>query len=99
MEQFIKQLLADKGLSPKLDEKVRAQLEHDLTERATDFLNRRMIDSLGDEDVKSLETLIDDQPDNANAIQEFINQHVLDKEQIAASTLLEFRALYLGKDL
>ncbi len=98
MEQFIKQLLADKDLPTNLDDKVRAQLEHDLTSRATDFLNKRMIEALSDDDVKAFEKLIDEQPDNAVAVQEFIDKHVPNKEQLAATALLEFRALYLGKD-
>lgn len=98
MEAFIKQLLADKGLPTDLDPKVREQLERDLTDRAADMVNKRMINALNDEDLANFDTLINEHSDDADLIQKFIEEHVPNKETLAASALLEFRALYLGAE-
>lgn len=98
MDEFLRQLLIDKGLPEDIDPEVRSQLLRDLSSRAADLINRRLIDALSEQDVAMLDKLIDEKPDDANAYLQFINDHVADKENITASALLEFRALYLGKD-
>ena len=52
---------------------------------------------MSEDDLRDFEKILDERPDNAGLMQQFIDQHVPNKEQIAATTLLEFRALYLGK--
>ncbi len=97
MEEFIEQLLKDKGVPEGVDPEVRKQLAADLVSRATDFVNRRMIDSLSDEQLAEFEKILDEQPNDTSALQNFIEKNVADKESITAAALLEFRALYLGK--
>ena len=96
MEAFILQLLHDKGLPADLDEGVQAQLVKDLTNRLVDMINRRVIDTLSEEQAQELEKLIDQNPDNPQAIQEFIDKNVPDKQEIATKAMFEFRTLYLG---
>ena len=96
MEEYINQLLLDNGVPASLDAEVRQQLVSDLSTRVGDMINRRLIDALTDEDAALFEKMIDSNPDDPNALQQFIDSHVPDKNQIVGSTLLEFRALYLG---
>jgi hypothetical protein len=83
MEQFILQLLADKGLPEGLDEDVRQQLVKDLVE------------AMSEQDVNAFNELLDGDP-SPEQVQQFIEAHVPEKEEVASRALLEFRSLYLG---
>ncbi len=96
MDEFIKQLLKDSGVSDDMDAAVREQLQKDLTDRLTDFLNKRIVESMDEKTLAEFEQVIDQNGDDAAKIQTFIEQNVANREQIAASAILEFRALYLG---
>ncbi|HVX56135.1 MAG TPA: DUF5663 domain-containing protein [Candidatus Saccharimonadales bacterium] len=96
MEEFIRQLLKDAGVPESTDPEVRKQLEKDLTDRATDLVNRRLIDAMSEKNAEAFSKLLDERPDNLAVMQQFIDEHVPNKEQVAGAALLEFRALYLG---
>jgi hypothetical protein len=96
MEEFIRQLLQDQGVPEDLSAEVRAQLVAELTGRATDFVNQRLVAAMSEEAVGHFESLLDEEPVDTQKIQDFINTNVPDKEQVAARALVEFRALYLG---
>jgi hypothetical protein len=96
MEEFIQQLLHDAGVPADLDEQVKAQLAKDLTDRAADFINKRLVDSMDPKTLADFEAVIDKSPDDALAIQHFVESNVPNKEKITGLALVEFRALYLG---
>jgi hypothetical protein len=96
MDEYIQQLLQDAGLPESTDPEVREQLTMDLTARANDLMNRRLIDAMSDEDAEAFDKLLDEQPENIEAMQQFITDHVSNREQVVGAALLEFRALYLG---
>ena len=96
MEDFINELLVETGVPKGTDPKVRAELVTQLMDRATDSVNRRVIDAMSDQDAETFDKLLDDKPDDIQAVQQFIDDHVPHKEQIVGAALLEFRALYLG---
>lgn len=96
MDEYIEQLLKDAGIPESTDKEVKEQLASDLKTRAMDLINRRLIDSMNDQDLAEFEKLLDSEPDNTEAMQKFIDEHVPDKEEVVARALLEFRALYLG---
>jgi hypothetical protein len=96
MDEFINQLLQDKGTPTTVDPEVRAQLVQDLSVRADKMINRYLIDALSEEDALAFEKIIDEQPDNLGAMQEFIDAHVPNKSQVVGMALLEFRSIYLG---
>ncbi len=96
MQEFIRQLLQEQGVSPDLDPEVREELTRQLTGRATDFVNKRLLDSMNDETVSHFNRLLDEHPDDAALMQDFIAVNVPDRERLVASALTEFRALYLG---
>ena len=88
MEEFIRQLLQDKGVPADVEPEVKEQLVRDLTSRVTDMVNRRMIDSLNDTDLAEFEKMIDENPDDVLSLQHFIEQHVPEKEALTAAALL-----------
>lgn len=96
MDDYIQQLLKEAGIPEGMDPEVKAQLVSDLTSRASDLVNRKLIDSLSEENATAFNNLLDEKPDDADAIQKFIIEHVPDRDKIVGQALLEFRALYLG---
>ena len=96
MDDFINQLLQEAAVPESVDPEVRAQLVSDLESRLADMINRRLIDAMSEEDALGLEKLLDEQPDNIEAVQGYIEERLPNKDQVVAATLLEFRALYLG---
>lgn len=97
MENFITQLLADQGVDPAMDPAVRAQLVAELTSKANDLINRRLIDAMSDEVVSHFNDLVEDENTDAAAVQQFITTNVPNRDQVVAAALIEFRALYLGE--
>lgn len=97
MDDYVEQLLKERGVPEDMPEDVREQLANDLKERAVDFLNRYLIDAMSDQDVAKFQELLDNDPENAEAVQSFISEHVPDKEKVAAQALYEFKVLYLGQ--
>ena len=97
MDEFIRQLLQEAGVPDSTDPEVYQQLTKDLQDRAADMVNHRLIEAMSDDDVAAFEQVLDNEPENMSLMQQFIDEHVPDKEQITARALLEFRALYLGK--
>lgn len=96
IEQFVKQLLQEKELPDNLDPEVYDRLVKDLTDRVTNLINKRLIESLKEDQVNELEQLIDSNSNDPEALQKFIEENVPNKEQITTSALMEFRELYLG---
>jgi hypothetical protein len=96
MEQFIQQLLRDQDVPEDLDPEVRVQLVSELTSRASDFLNARLIDAMSDETVEHFNTMLDDDSTTPEQVQNFITTNVSNKDQVIARALAEFRMLYLG---
>ncbi|HVX58843.1 MAG TPA: DUF5663 domain-containing protein [Candidatus Saccharimonadales bacterium] len=95
LEQFAEQLLSQKGMPGNIDPEVKAQMVKDLAARAEDYLNRKLIDSLSDDQVAQFNQLLDSDP-SAEAVQEFIDKNVANKQELTTSALLEFQELYLG---
>ncbi len=96
MDQFIQQLLREQGVSDTMDPEVRAQLTDELTSRATDFVNRRLIDAMSDEVAAQFNAFLDDESVTPEQVQNFVETNVPNREQVVASALVEFRSLYLG---
>lgn len=96
MDQFIQQLLRDQDVPEDLDPEVRTQLVSELTSRASDFLNARLIDAMSDETVEHFSAMLDDESTTPEQVQNFIATNVPDKDRVIASALAEFRVLYLG---
>lgn len=96
IEQFIEDVLKEKGLPPDIDPAVRQQMVSDLSDRALNLINKRLVDALPDDKVSELEKLIDANPDDKEVFSKFIDENVPDKQQVVTLALSEFRSLYLG---
>jgi hypothetical protein len=64
------------------------QLAQDLTDRVVDFLNRQLIEAMSDESVAKFEDLLDGGRETPQLIRTFINDHVPNKEQVTAKSLV-----------
>jgi hypothetical protein len=95
LAKYIEQLLKDKGL-PELKPEVHSQLVDELSGRFTQLLNRRLIESLTDEQKLELEKIINEQPPDINKIQNFMAEKIPNTVEITAQAMKEFRGLYLG---
>jgi DNA replication protein DnaD len=98
IEQFVKQMLQEKGMPEGLNPEVYNKLVSDLTSRVENLINKRVIESLNEEQLGQFENIIDNEPENSEKIQKFIEENVADREQITTSALMEFRDLYLGSN-
>ncbi|OGL26633.1 hypothetical protein A3E49_01505 [Candidatus Saccharibacteria bacterium RIFCSPHIGHO2_12_FULL_49_19] len=96
IEQFVKELLKEKALPGNLEPAVYDRMVKDLSTRVTDLINRRCIESMSPEQLKEFEDLMDKHPGDIGILQNFVNEHVKNKEGITSTALLEFRSLYLG---
>ena len=96
MDDYINKLLSESGVPESLDPEVRAQLIEDLTTRVAELINHRLIEAMSPEAVIEFDKLLAERPDDVQATQAFVEQHVPNKDQIVTGSLLEFRALYLG---
>lgn len=96
MDEYIQQLLKDAGVPESTDPEVKAELVKGLANQANDLVNRRLIDAMSDEDAEAFDKYIEENPEDVEGVQQFISDHVSNKEQVVGAALLEFRALYLG---
>jgi hypothetical protein len=93
---FIEQLLRDKDM-PELDQDVKDQLVKDLSDRLTKYINKRVIESLPEEDLPELEQLIDSENPDQTKIQEYIATKSIDLVGVTTKAMDEFRKIYLGE--
>lgn len=96
IEQFVKELLKEKGLPGDLEPAVYNRMVADLTQRATNLVNKRLVEALSAQQIQEFESLMDKHPDDMKVLQDFINENVKTKEELTSAALLEFRSLYLG---
>lgn len=96
IDQFIEDLFKEKGLPETTDPEVKARLKSDLSSRIMDLINRRIIESLDESQLKDFNEILDREPEDPQAVHKFIEDNVKSKEEITTAALLEFRQLYLG---
>jgi hypothetical protein len=96
IEQFVKDLLAKKSLPGNLKPEVYDRLVNDLVTRVNDLINKRLLETMDDQQLKQLDELTTTQPDNIVAVQKFIEENVPNKQAAVTGALAEFSQLYLG---
>jgi hypothetical protein len=96
MDQFIDKLLQEQGVPDDLDPQVRQELAAELTSRAVDFMNRRLVDAMDENALNDFQALLDTDPTDPAVVQDFITAHVADRDKVIAKALIEFRSIYLG---
>lgn len=95
LDEFIEEILKEKGLPPNMDPEVRKRLVSDMKTRVNDLINNRIIDNMNDKQLDEFNKLIDTKPDE-KTVQDFIDKNVSNKQQVATAALIEFKQLYLG---
>ena len=95
LTEFVQQLIAEQGYTRPIDPEVMEQLEADLSSRAIDLINRRVLEAMPEQTLSHFEALLDSDA-SQEAMQEFIEYNVPNREYVIAQALLEFRQLYLG---
>ena len=95
LDEYVKDILKQKGLPPNMDPEVHTQLVKDVTQMAEDLINKRLLDALSDEQFDQLEKIAGHQPDQ-KSIQDFIDKNLPNKQQIVTEALTDFRNTYLG---
>ena len=96
VEQFIDQLIDEKGLGVEGD--VREQLKLDLTERLLDQIDRASVNALPEDKAIELADKLDDENFTDEQVAEFMKNSGVDLQKVALETMLQFRLLYLGGD-
>ena len=95
VEQFIDQLITDKGVSGLTDE-VRAELRKDLMQRLADQIDRAVINALPEDKAIELSERLDDENFGDDQVNDFIRDSGVDIQRISLETMVKFRELYLG---
>ena len=93
LEDFVDQLIAEKGLDSE-DSEIKAQIKEDLLERIETRLNAFVLSNLQENDLEEFEKVLDE--GSPEKTQEFIHAHITDFDEKAAAELLTFKAVYLG---
>ena len=93
-ETYVNKLIDERGF-PDLTTEVREQLKQDLLIRLDDFIAARVIAAFSNEDVIEFEKMLKDSK-SMEEIQQFTVDHIENYKDFLATTLLEFRAVYLG---
>jgi hypothetical protein len=93
LDKFAEQLLLEKGLTD-LDPEVHSALVADISARANELINRRVVDALNEDQQKSLIQMVESGQDQS-MIQKFIQQNLPNDREVTAKALIEFKALFL----
>ena len=96
LDEFIEQIMREADFPDTLDEEERTQIKKDMVNRANDMMNYAIVDSMSPELQKQFEELVSREDVQPQAITEFIEQNVPDRQKIATNALVEFRAAFLG---
>lgn len=94
IHEFVNKLIVEKKF-PELDEAVQKILKEDLMRRLNDFITVRTIAALTDDDILSLNKMLDEKKPGTE-LQKFVSGHITNYVNFLTATLLEFREVYLG---
>ena len=92
VEAFIDQLIDEKGYTT-LDEAAR---KHDMIQRLMDQIDRAAINALPEEKAAELSEKLDDPNFTNEEAGKFMQESGVDLQQVALTTMLQFRSLYIG---
>lgn len=95
VDQFIEQLLIDKGVAD-LEPKVKGELMADMKQRLMDQIDKAAVMELSEEKAAELAEKIDDPAFTNEKMTEFMQASGVDLTQVAIETMLKFRNFYLG---
>ncbi|MBR0460672.1 hypothetical protein IJI91_01625 [Candidatus Saccharibacteria bacterium] len=94
MDQFIKQMLIDKGMGD-IPEEDFARMASELKEKLIYYINRNIIAQLPAEQRHKLDVSLDDDTASFESVNALIEESNLNTEPIIEQTLIEFKEQYL----
>lgn len=95
LDQFINQLIDEKGLKGLTDE-ARQTVVNEMKGSLIEQINRAVLMELSDEKLDELNDLMDTEGFGDEAMGQFIMNSGVNINKIAAETMLKFKAFYLG---
>ncbi|MBP9738430.1 hypothetical protein KBD20_01950 [Candidatus Saccharibacteria bacterium] len=93
---YINQILDQKGITG-LDSEIREQLVSDLETRLIDQINRAIVEAVPSDKLATFEELTSSAKSDEE-VQDFLKSIGVDTQQIATSTMVRFKNLYLGTE-
>lgn len=95
-KSFVKEMLATKEWSSKVEPSGLEQLQADLENRLMDQIDRAIVEALPEEKVDGLNDLLDKEA-SEDDIRQYVAKSGVDVKKITVETMLRFRALYLDE--
>lgn len=96
VEQFIEDLLAEKGMA-NLDPEVKADVKTQLMQELMNQIDRAAINALPEEKAVELSQKLDDPNFTQEMAAEFVQNAGIDMQRVSLDTMLLFRKAYLQK--
>ena len=94
VEQFIEELLSERGLS-SLDPEIKKDIKSQMMQELMDQIDRAAINALPEERAIELAKKLDDAEFGSDQAAAFMKESGVDLQQIALNTMMTYRKLYL----
>ncbi len=94
LDQFLEQLLIDKGLT-SLEGDVRKEVKEGMARRLEDQINYAIINALPEDKAIELADKIDDENFTDEQVADFVRESGVDVIGITTATMVQFRTFYL----
>ncbi len=96
LDEFIEQLLIDKGITNQ-DPEVKKELIEEMKNRLLDQIDRAAIMQLSEEKADELTKKLDDPEFTNEKMTEFMKESGVDLTQVTIDTMMRFREYYLDE--
>ena len=97
VDQFIEQLIIDKGVSD-IEPEILAEMKADMKQKLLDQIDRAAVMKLSEEKAVELAEKVNDPEFTNEKMTEFMTNSGVDLTQVALETMLKFRTFYLGTE-
>ena len=97
VDQFIEQLIIDKGVSD-IEPEILAEMKAEMKQKLLDQIDRAAVMKLSEEKATELAAKVDDPEFTNEKMTEFMANSGVDLTQVALETMLKFRTFYLGTE-
>lgn len=95
LDQFVRDMLAEKNLPGLENEAVRDQLVEDLKEELLDQVDRAVALAIPEDKIDGFNALLENSETSDDTLREYIENSGVDMQKVAGETLVRFRELYL----
>ena len=96
IDEFINQLLVDKGITD-LEPEIEADLKEEMKTKLLDQINKAAVMQLSEEKATELAGMVDDPEFTNEKLTEFMQSSGVNLAEVATDTMLQFRSFYLGQ--